>query len=147
MSITETLRTALADRYRIERELGQGGMATVYGRWQVSRDGGNEPLWAHSGEELFYRSGNGDLMAVAVQPGSGFRAGEPRALFSAGGYLRNSSNTEYNITPDDHGFVFKRRVGAVEDGPQTLPPSRLSAGAPCSTSPRTRATSSIAAVM
>ncbi|MGE0353558.1 MAG: hypothetical protein AB7Q69_09985 [Gemmatimonadales bacterium] len=26
----ETLRSALADRYRIERELGRGGMATVY---------------------------------------------------------------------------------------------------------------------
>jgi len=27
--VTERLSTALADRYRIERELGQGGMATV----------------------------------------------------------------------------------------------------------------------
>ena len=26
----ERLATALADRYRVERELGQGGMATVY---------------------------------------------------------------------------------------------------------------------
>lgn len=32
--MTETVRrlsSALSDRYRVERELGQGGMATVYG--------------------------------------------------------------------------------------------------------------------
>ena len=28
--LTDRLRSALADRYRIERELGAGGMATVY---------------------------------------------------------------------------------------------------------------------
>ena len=30
MQIPGSLTTALADRYRIERELGAGGMATVY---------------------------------------------------------------------------------------------------------------------
>src|SRR5690242_6674194 len=30
MSVPDGLRDALADRYRLERELGQGGMATVY---------------------------------------------------------------------------------------------------------------------
>jgi len=30
VDVLDTLRLALADRYAIERELGQGGMATVY---------------------------------------------------------------------------------------------------------------------
>lgn len=30
MTVPDRCATALADRYRLERELGQGGMATVY---------------------------------------------------------------------------------------------------------------------
>jgi hypothetical protein len=36
--ITERLTAALADRYRIERELGAGGMATVYLAHDVKHD-------------------------------------------------------------------------------------------------------------
>jgi serine/threonine-protein kinase len=36
--LPERLSTALADRYRIERELGQGGMATVYLAYDVRHD-------------------------------------------------------------------------------------------------------------
>src|SRR6186713_1195130 len=38
MSIPDRLSTALADRYRIERELGAGGMATVYLAHDVKHD-------------------------------------------------------------------------------------------------------------
>src|SRR3970040_543707 len=37
-AITERLLSALADRYAIERELGQGGMATVYLAHDVKHD-------------------------------------------------------------------------------------------------------------
>jgi len=38
MSIPDSLAAALTDRYRIERELGQGGMATVYLAYDVKHD-------------------------------------------------------------------------------------------------------------
>src|SRR6478735_5755530 len=38
MTDTARLKTALADRYRIERELGQGGMATVYLAADIKHD-------------------------------------------------------------------------------------------------------------
>jgi hypothetical protein len=69
---------------------------------------------------LFYRGENGDLIAVTVSPGTVFRMGEQRVLFSAAGYLSNASNTEYDITPDDRRFVFKRQIGTQEQGTETL---------------------------
>ena len=38
MSVAERLSEALADRYRIERELGAGGMATVYLAHDIKHD-------------------------------------------------------------------------------------------------------------
>ena len=39
MTVLERLSAALSDRYRIDRELGAGGMATVYPAHDVRHDG------------------------------------------------------------------------------------------------------------
>lgn len=52
-------------------------------RVQLSTDGGDEPVWAKSGHELFYRSDSG-MMGVAVDATDGggeLRIGESRLLF------------------------------------------------------------------
>jgi Tol biopolymer transport system component len=49
------------------------------GKWQISADGGMEPMWNPNGRELFYRSGR-KVMAVEIATQPGFTAGKPRVL-------------------------------------------------------------------
>ena len=51
--------------------------------WVVSRNGGSEPVWARSGETLFYRSGDG-LMSVelAPEPSASGEPSAPRSVLS-----------------------------------------------------------------
>ncbi len=54
---------------------------SIAGKWMVSKDGGNTPLWRSDGKELFYLGANGTAMAVAVNTSGVFQAGIPKALF------------------------------------------------------------------
>jgi hypothetical protein len=81
------------------------------GRWQVSVRGGTEPVWAHSGRELFYRSGDEDLMVTDVVTAPTFKPGQPRVLFSLRGYYRSVNHAHYDITADDQRFVMIRTTG------------------------------------
>jgi eukaryotic-like serine/threonine-protein kinase len=50
-------------------------------RWQVSTDGGSQPIWLRDGRELFFLAPDRRLMGVPVTPGATFVRGVPRALF------------------------------------------------------------------
>jgi len=85
------------------------------GRWQVSAEGGQHPMWNPSGAELFYSSGDA-LMAVAVTPGADVRVGPPRRLFAAetvGARLTRPAVIErlYAVGPDGRRFVVVRGSG------------------------------------
>ena len=83
------------------------------GRRQVSSGGGSEPRWAHSGRELFYRSGS-HIVAVEVRTDPSLALGSRRRLFSTGAYLTNLNHAAYDIMPDDETFVFIRSVGEAQ---------------------------------
>ncbi len=83
------------------------------GKWQVSTDGGSEPVWAHSGRELFYRGGQ-SLISVEVLPGATFVTGERRVLFSTQGFRGSRNHQRYDVTPDDQRFVMIRNPGSQE---------------------------------
>ncbi len=70
------------------------------GRTQISTDGGDEPRWAPSGREVYYRSRSGDMMAAEVTVGSTFTARPPRRLFSASGMVADPFHHTYSVSRD-----------------------------------------------
>jgi Tol biopolymer transport system component len=89
---------------------------TGSGRQQVSVSGGVEPVWAHSGRELFYRNGVDEMVAVAVTTGEAFRVEGEQILFPAGAYLPGVGHPQYDVFPDDQGFVMLQVAGLDDPG-------------------------------
>jgi serine/threonine-protein kinase len=75
-------------------------------RWQISRDGGGEPVWAPSGTELYYRRGDA-VMAVSITARTEIVAGPPRLLFR-GTFVSNTLARAYDVSPDGTHFVFEQ---------------------------------------
>jgi eukaryotic-like serine/threonine-protein kinase len=78
------------------------------GKWQISSQGGAEPVWARSGRELFYRNRD-DLMAVPVATKPTFVVGTPESLFE-GRYEKTTYKflPNYDVSPDGRRFLMIR---------------------------------------
>ena len=66
-------------------------------KWQISTEGGEEPVWSADGSELFYRNGEKSMVAsVKLKPE--FRAETPRLLFEK--YFINVPGLSHYVSPD-----------------------------------------------
>jgi serine/threonine-protein kinase len=87
------------------------------GRWLVSTGGGTRPLWARSGQELFYASPTGALMRVGVERGPSWAATTPTLLVKEGYYTSPGApflGRTYDIAPDGQRFLMIKEVGDAE---------------------------------
>jgi eukaryotic-like serine/threonine-protein kinase len=75
------------------------------GTVRVSMDGGDNPVWARSGRELFYRDGADQMIAAEVITEGGFEVQRRTVLFDAAVYLRGDGHPLYDVSPDDQRFV------------------------------------------
>ena len=76
-------------------------------RYQISTDGGGEPIWAKDGRELFYRSGD-KMMAVTIGArGDQLEAGTPTLLFEGQFAVSTVSGGDawYDVSPDGKRFL------------------------------------------
>ena len=79
------------------------------GLWQVSSDGGNEPVWAPDSEELFFMGPNG-FMAAAVETEPTFNSETPEVLFDTALFEAGPGRV-YDIAPDGDRFLMKVNRG------------------------------------
>ena len=85
------------------------------GKWQISTEGGMEPVWNRNGRELFYRSGE-RMMAVDIATQPGFAAGKPRMLFGGPYQPASIPSAEYDVSADGQRFLM---IKPVEQGATT----------------------------
>jgi len=92
---------------------------TDAGKWQVSANGGQAPLWAHSGREPFFVDASRNMISYPVKAGVAFVPGDPHRLFQLAPeiYLTDPEHyTPFDITPDDRRFVMLRQRVLLAQG-------------------------------
>lgn len=90
---------------------GESGRFEVYarpfpgpgGKWQISTEGGDYPLWRRDGKELFYLTPDNAVMAVDVtEKGGSLEVGAPRRLFQT--HLAQG-DFPYDVSADGQRFI------------------------------------------
>jgi serine/threonine-protein kinase len=89
------------------------------GKWQVSTGGGINPKWAHSEDEIFYVSSEGEMMSVEIRTEGGtFSLGQRRTLFSVFDRILDSgaNYTSWDVASDDSRFIMVQHGAGDPDG-------------------------------
>jgi Tol biopolymer transport system component/predicted Ser/Thr protein kinase len=104
-----------------------GGAASGAGKWQISTEGGSEPMWRADGKEIFYVALDGTMMAVPIESGEGlFRPGAPKPLFQTRLHLLDQGQTtdfltrQYDVTSDGQRYLLNQHVTDATDAPITV---------------------------
>jgi Tol biopolymer transport system component len=94
------------------------------GQWQISVDGGIEPVWRGDGRELFFIAANQTLMAVTVDGGPMPEFAAPTRLFDtsmASGFVNTSyTRNQYAVTTDGQRFLVNEHPEGGATPPVTI---------------------------
>ena len=71
------------------------------------------PMWSHSGNELFYRGAAGDIFAVSVKTSPSFSFGKPTRLFAAP--WDQFVPAGYAVSQDDQRFLMIRKLNSIPE--------------------------------
>ena len=88
-------------------------------RLQISTEGGREPVWSRSGDELLFRDAAAQLVSVRFATGEPLRVESQEVLFSVIRFLQGNGRPQYDISSDGSRLVMLA-TGSVEDGGELI---------------------------
>ena len=88
-------------------------------KWQISTDGGIEPIWSPDGRTLYYVTADRRLAKVEVTIGASFDAGVPQPLFALP-LASQTARNRYLLAPDGERFLVVAPIGEGMSRPMTV---------------------------
>ena len=73
-------------------------------KWQISTQGGGEPLWNRDASELFFRAGN-KMLAAKIKMAPALKASAPQVLFEGEYDKGTASRPAYDVASDGRRFL------------------------------------------
>jgi eukaryotic-like serine/threonine-protein kinase len=89
------------------------------GKWQISTEGGTEPVWNPDGRELFYRSGD-KMMAVDITTQPSFAASTSRMLFQGRYVQAPFPSSNYDVSRDGQRFLMLKPAEEAQAAPTQI---------------------------
>jgi Tol biopolymer transport system component len=89
------------------------------GKWQISTEGGVEPVWNPNGRELFYRNSD-KMMVVDISTQTGFAASTPRMLFEGPYEQPPVPLHNFDVSPDGQHFLMLKAVEQEQTAPTQI---------------------------
>jgi len=88
-------------------------------KWQISTDGGINPIWSRDGKRLFYIGYNErDYWTVDIRSGETFSAGKPQLMFTSNQFEVGEASHTWDVSLDGQRFLLSK-FGELESRPVT----------------------------
>jgi hypothetical protein len=88
------------------------------GKWQISTDGGSQPVWGPDGSELFYLGSDRNLTRVEIEADETLKVGLPEPLFESLAHPAIVRN--HYLSDDGERFLVLRSMSRETIFPTTV---------------------------